>query len=383
MGHQFVMGRTIDEALDRSAKKEHAVYRYSYDMLGESALTSATAERYQQDYRDAIAAIGRRGPFANHTDAPSISVKLSALHPAYEVARRERARRELTAKLLELAQLAMKYGIALSVDAEEADRLELSLDIIGDVFGHPSLQGWNGLGIVVQAYAKRTPFVIDWLIETAPRRQPPLVRAPGQGRLLGRRDQARAGKTALPGYPVFTRKPNTDGVLPGLRAAAVRRRQRPDLPAVRHPQRAHIAAIHHLAQGRPYENQRLHGYGHRPLRRSDRPAKLERALPRLRAGGHARGPAAVSGAPPARERRQHQLRQPAWSTRAYRCASWSPIRARRFGRSRRSRHPRIRLPVNLYAENAALAPHSNAISRKNSMASTLPTTTNSRPWPRP
>ena len=130
MGHQFVMGQTINEALDRCAKKEYAVYRYSYDMLGESALTSETAERYQQDYRNAIAAIGARGPFANHTDAPSISVKLSALHPRYEVAKREIARRDLTAKLLELSQLAMKHGIALSVDAEEAERLELSLDII-------------------------------------------------------------------------------------------------------------------------------------------------------------------------------------------------------------------------------------------------------------
>ncbi|OZB68624.1 MAG: bifunctional proline dehydrogenase/L-glutamate gamma-semialdehyde dehydrogenase, partial [Lysobacterales bacterium 13-68-4] len=167
MGHQFVMGRTIDEALDRSVKKENAAYRYSFDMLGEAALTAADAERYQQAYRDAIAALGKRGPFANHTDAPSISVKLSALFPRYEVAQRERARAALTEKLLELAQLSMKAGIALSVDAEEADRLELSLDIIGDVFAHPTLAGWNGLGIVVQAYAKRTPFVIDWLVEMA------------------------------------------------------------------------------------------------------------------------------------------------------------------------------------------------------------------------
>ncbi|HMH68331.1 MAG TPA: proline dehydrogenase family protein, partial [Pinirhizobacter sp.] len=113
MGHQFVMGRTIAEALDRSAEKEHAVYRYSYDMLGESALTQETAERYQQDYRDAINAIGSRGPFPNNLEAPSISVKLSALHPRYEVANRDRAHRELTEKLLELSQLAMKNGIAL------------------------------------------------------------------------------------------------------------------------------------------------------------------------------------------------------------------------------------------------------------------------------
>lgn len=260
MGHQFVMGRTINEALDRCAKKEYAIYRYSYDMLGESALTSETAERYQQDYRNAIAAIGARGPFANHTDAPSISVKLSALHPRYEVANRARARRELTEKLLELSQLAMKYGIALSVDAEEADRLELSLDIIGDVFAHPSLEGWNGLGIVVQAYAKRTPFVIDWLVETA--------------RASGRRwyvrlvkgaywdaEIKRAQENGLPGYPVYTRKPNTD-----VSYLACAHRLFNAGSALIYPQfathNAHtIAGVHHIAQGRPYEYQRLHGMG--------------------------------------------------------------------------------------------------------------------------
>jgi RHH-type transcriptional regulator, proline utilization regulon repressor / proline dehydrogenase / delta 1-pyrroline-5-carboxylate dehydrogenase len=260
MGHQFVMGRSIEEALDRCAKKEYALYRYSYDMLGESALTSETAERYQQDYRNAIAAIGARGPFANHTDAPSISVKLSALHPRYEVAKRELARRQLGEKLLELSQLAMKYGIALSVDAEEAERLELSLDIIGDVFAHPSLQGWNGLGIVVQAYAKRTPFVIDWLIETA--------------RAANRRwyvrlvkgaywdaEIKRAQENGLAGYPVYTRKPNTD-----VSYLACARRLFGAGSELIYPQfathNAHsIAAIHHIAQGRPYEYQRLHGMG--------------------------------------------------------------------------------------------------------------------------
>jgi RHH-type transcriptional regulator, proline utilization regulon repressor / proline dehydrogenase / delta 1-pyrroline-5-carboxylate dehydrogenase len=260
MGHQFVMGQTIGEALDRCAKPEYAVYRYSYDMLGESALTSETAERYQQDYRNAIASIGSRGPFANHTDAHSISVKLSALHPRYEVANRARARRDLTAKLLELSQLAMKQGIALSVDAEEADRLELSLDIIGDVFAHPSLQGWNGLGIVVQAYSKRTPFVIDWLVETA--------------RAAGRRwyvrlvkgaywdaEIKRAQELGLSGYPLYTRKPNTD-----VSYMACAHKLFDAGSDLIYPQfathNAHtIAAVHHIARGRPFEFQRLHGMG--------------------------------------------------------------------------------------------------------------------------
>ena len=260
MGHQFVMGRTIDEALDRCAKKEYAMYRYSYDMLGESALTSETAERYQQDYRNAIAAIGSRGPFANHTDAPSISVKLSALHPRYEVANREHARRDLTAKLLELSQLAMKQGIALSVDAEEADRLELSLDILGDVFAHPSLQGWNGLGIVVQAYGKRTPFVIDWLVETARQANRRWYVRLVKGAYWDA-EVKRAQENGLAGYPVYTRKPNTD-----VSYLACAHRLFNAGAELIYPQfathNAHtIAAVHHIAQGRPYEYQRLHGMG--------------------------------------------------------------------------------------------------------------------------
>jgi RHH-type transcriptional regulator, proline utilization regulon repressor / proline dehydrogenase / delta 1-pyrroline-5-carboxylate dehydrogenase len=260
MGHQFVMGRDIEEALDRSLKKENSRYRYSFDMLGESALTADTAERYQQDYRNAIAALGARGPYANHTDAPSISVKLSALFPRYEPAQRARAHAALVEKLLELSQLAMRHGIALSVDAEEADRLELSLDIIGDVFRHPSLEGWNGLGIVVQAYAKRTPFVIDWLVETAlaanRRWYVRLVKG-----AYWDAEIKRAQETGLAGYPVFTRKPNTD-----VSYLACARRLFNAGGHLIYPQfathNAHtIAAVHHIAQGRPFEFQRLHGMG--------------------------------------------------------------------------------------------------------------------------
>ncbi len=260
MGYQFVMGRTIEEALDRAAKKENTAYRYSYDMLGESALTSHDAERYQQDYRNAIAALGARGPFASHTDAPSISVKLSALFPRYEVAQRERARRALVEKLLELSQLAMKHGIALSVDAEEADRLELSLDILGDVFAHPSLEGWNGLGIVVQAYAKRTPFVIDWLVETALSAKRRWYVRLVKGAYWDA-EVKKAQEQGLSGYPVFTRKPNTD-----VSYLACARRLFNAGSELIYPQfathNAHtIAAVHHIAQGRLFEFQRLHGMG--------------------------------------------------------------------------------------------------------------------------
>ncbi|MGN6321652.1 MAG: bifunctional proline dehydrogenase/L-glutamate gamma-semialdehyde dehydrogenase PutA [Dyella sp.] len=365
MGHQFVMGQTIGEALDRCAKPEYAIYRYSYDMLGESALTAETAERYQQDYRKAIAAIGSRGPFANHTDAPSISVKLSALHPRYEVANRERARRDLTAKLLELSQLAMKQGIALSVDAEEADRLELSLDIIGNVFTHPSLQGWNGLGIVVQAYSKRTPFVIDWLIETA--------------RASGRRwyvrlvkgaywdaEIKRAQELGLSGYPLYTRKPNTD-----VSYLACAHKLFDAGSELIYPQfathNAHtIAAVHHISRGRPFEFQRLHGMGtdlyaevigkqnlNVPCRVYAPVGTHEDLLPylvrRLLENGANTSfvNRVVDETLPVRD----LVADPCETVRRYTSIA----------------HPRIPLPVNLFAENPAPAQHSNFVSRKNSM----------------
>lgn len=365
MGHQFVMGRTIDEALDRCAKKENARYRYSYDMLGESAITAETAERYQEDYRRAIAAIGARGPFANHMDAPSISVKLSALHPRYEVAKRELAHRQLTEKLLELSQLAMKHGIALSVDAEEADRLELSLDIIGDVFAHPSLEGWNGLGIVVQAYAKRTPFVIDWLIETARAAHRRWYVRLVKGAYWDA-EIKRAQETGLAGYPVYTRKPNTD-----VSYLACARRLFDGGSELIYPQfathNAHtIAAVHHIAQGRAFEYQRLHGMGtdlyaevigpdnlNVPCRVYAPVGTHEDLLPylvrRLLENGANTSfvNRVVDESVPVRE----LVADPCETVRAFASIP----------------HPRIPLPVNLYAESTALAQNPNAVSRKNSM----------------
>jgi RHH-type proline utilization regulon transcriptional repressor/proline dehydrogenase/delta 1-pyrroline-5-carboxylate dehydrogenase len=260
MGHQFVMGRSIGEALERAAKGDNARYRYSFDMLGEAAFTAPDAARYKQAYRDAILALGARGPHVDVLDAPSISVKLSALHPRYQVSERARVHAELTPVVLELAQLAKANGIGMTIDAEEADRLELSLDVIGAVFVDPSLAGWNGFGLAVQAYQKRAPFVIDWLIETA--------------KAAGRRwsvrlvkgaywdtEIKRAQEAGLPGYPVFTRKPNTD-----VSYLANARRMLDAGADLIYPQfathNAHtIAAIHHMANGRPFEFQRLHGMG--------------------------------------------------------------------------------------------------------------------------
>ncbi|MEO8460853.1 MAG: bifunctional proline dehydrogenase/L-glutamate gamma-semialdehyde dehydrogenase PutA, partial [Dokdonella sp.] len=279
MGHQFVMGRTIEEALDRSRNKNNSPYRFSFDMLGEGALTAHDAARYQQAYRDAIVAIGKRGPWARVIDAPSISVKLSAIHPRYEVAKRERVLAELIPRVLELAQLAMANGIGMTVDAEEADRLELSLDVIGPVFAHPSLEGWNGFGLAVQVYQKRAPYVIDWLADTARKANRRWCVRLVKGAYWDS-EIKRAQELGLSGYPVYTRKPNTD-----VSYLACARRLFAAGNALIYPQfathNAHtIAAISHLAgkfgsadassdqdtprSGAPrarYEFQRLHGMG--------------------------------------------------------------------------------------------------------------------------
>ncbi|HET6913596.1 MAG TPA: bifunctional proline dehydrogenase/L-glutamate gamma-semialdehyde dehydrogenase PutA [Rhodanobacteraceae bacterium] len=260
MGHQFVMGRNIEEALDRSAKGDNAAFRYSYDMLGEAALTEPDAERYFKAYADAIAALGKRGPWADVREAPSISVKLSALHPRYEVAKRERVHVELTALLLQLAQLAKQHGIGMTVDAEEADRLELSLDIIGAVFAAKSLEGWNGFGLAVQAYQKRAPFVIDWLAETARKANRRWCVRLVKGAYWDS-EIKRAQELGLAGYPVFTRKPNTDVSYLACAKKLLDAGSEWIYPQFATHNAHTISAIHHVANGRPFEFQRLHGMG--------------------------------------------------------------------------------------------------------------------------
>ncbi|MEO8742172.1 MAG: bifunctional proline dehydrogenase/L-glutamate gamma-semialdehyde dehydrogenase PutA [Lysobacteraceae bacterium] len=270
MGHQFVMGRTIGEALVRSRKSENAAYRYSFDMLGEGAFTSADATRYMQAYRDAIRAIGSSGKFHDVFAAPSISVKLSALHPRYEHAKRARVHAELTPRVLELAQLAKAQGIGFTIDAEESDRLELSLDVILGAFADPSLAGWNGYGLAVQAYQKRAPFVLDCLIDAARKhgRQMPVRLVKGA---YWDSEIKRAQVDGLPGYPVLTRKPNTD--VSYLACAKKMLGATDALYPMFATHNAHtIVAIHHIAQqlhgtwtsagkAAPYEYQKLHGMG--------------------------------------------------------------------------------------------------------------------------
>ena len=209
IGTQFVMGQNIDSALKRAIELENTGYRFSFDMLGESARTAADAKHYYDSYVNAIDAIGKAANAGSPAKNPGISVKLSALCPRYEYTHYERVMHELPPMLLALAQQAKKYNIGLTVDAEEADRLDLSLDIFERVFTDPSLSGWEGLGLAVQAYQKRASFVIDWLSQLAS----------SQGKRImvrlvkGAYWDAEIKMSQIAGqvdYPVFTRKNSTD-----------------------------------------------------------------------------------------------------------------------------------------------------------------------------
>lgn len=209
IGKQFVMGTTIEDALTRAKDNEKKGYRYSYDMLGEAAKTAEDAERYFKSYLDAIHAIGSNASHNNPIENPGISIKLSALHPRYEVAKRERVLRELTPRLLILAKEAKTLKIGLTVDAEEADRLELSLDIIERVFQDPALAGWEGFGLAVQAYQKRAPFVIDWLADLSKKHKRRFMIRLIKGAYWDT-EIKQSQVLGLEGYPVFTRKNATD-----------------------------------------------------------------------------------------------------------------------------------------------------------------------------
>ena len=209
MGEQFVTGQTIAEALSNSRAMEARGFRYSYDMLGEAAATAADAARYLADYEGAIHAIGRHGAGRGVHEGPGISIKLSALHPRYVRAQRERVMAELLPRVKGLARLAKGYDIGLNVDAEEADRLDLSLDILEALALDPDLAGWNGLGFVVQAYGKRCPFVVDWIVDLARRAGRRIMVRLVKGAYWDS-EIKRAQVDGLEDFPVFTRKVHTD-----------------------------------------------------------------------------------------------------------------------------------------------------------------------------
>ena len=282
MGEQFVTGVTIDEALKRARAMETKGFRYSYDMLGEAAATAADAERYFADYERAIHAIGEASNGRGIEQGPGISIKLSALHPRYVRAQAGRVMGELLPRVLQLALLAKDYDIGFNIDAEEADRLELSLDLFESLAMDPALADWNGLGFVVQGYGKRCPFVIDWIIDLARRaRRRIMVRL-----VKGAYWDVEIKRTQVDGlddFPVYTRKVHTDV------AYIACARKLLGAPAEIFPQFAThnaqtLATIYRLAgpyfEAGQYEFQCLHGMGE-PLyeqvvgeRNLDRPCRI-------------------------------------------------------------------------------------------------------------
>ncbi|MCX2684711.1 trifunctional transcriptional regulator/proline dehydrogenase/L-glutamate gamma-semialdehyde dehydrogenase [Pseudomonas sp. DCB_AW] len=209
MGEQFVTGETIAQALANATRLEGKGFRYSYDMLGEAALTDHDAKRYLASYEQAIHSIGKASHGRGIYEGPGISIKLSALHPRYSRAQCDRVMHELYPRLLSLTLLAKRYDIGLNVDAEEADRLELSLDLLERLCFEPQLAGWNGIGFVIQAYQKRCPYVIDAVIDLARRSRHRLMIRLVKGAYWDS-EIKRAQVEGLEGYPVYTRKVYTD-----------------------------------------------------------------------------------------------------------------------------------------------------------------------------
>ncbi|NIF24639.1 trifunctional transcriptional regulator/proline dehydrogenase/L-glutamate gamma-semialdehyde dehydrogenase [Candidatus Pantoea multigeneris] len=263
MGEQFVTGETIAQALANARKLEDKGFRYSYDMLGEAALTASDAKAYLLSYQQAIHAIGKASNGRGIYEGPGISIKLSALHPRYSRAQYERVMEELYPILKSLTLLARSYDIGINIDAEEADRLELSLDLLEKLCFEPELEGWNGIGFVIQAYMKRCPMVIDYLIDLAQRSRRRLMIRLVKGAYWDS-EIKRAQVDGLEGYPVYTRKVYTD--ISYLACA----RKLLAVPNLIYPQfathNAHtLATIYQLAGNNyypgQYEFQCLHGMG--------------------------------------------------------------------------------------------------------------------------
>ena len=209
LGNQFVTGQTIEEALKNSRENETRGYRYSYDMLGEAALTESDAKNYYASYETAIHAIGKASNGRGIKDGPGISIKLSALHPRYSRAQYARVMTELLPRVRSLVLLAKQYNIGINIDAEEADRLEISLDMLESLAFDPELAGFEGIGLVVQAYQKRCPFVIDFVVDLAKRSGRKFMVRLVKGAYWDA-EIKRAQVDGMPGYPVYTRKVYTD-----------------------------------------------------------------------------------------------------------------------------------------------------------------------------
>ncbi|HEY4114497.1 MAG TPA: bifunctional proline dehydrogenase/L-glutamate gamma-semialdehyde dehydrogenase PutA, partial [Rhizomicrobium sp.] len=262
LGRQFVLGRSIEEALKEARERVKEGYRYSFDMLGEAAYTKHDAERYYESYRHALAAIAETFPDLAQPvfERPSISVKLSALHPRYEWIKRDRVMTELLPQLLALAAEARKSNLALTIDAEEAERLDLMLDVFEAMGNAPELRGWSGLGLAVQGYQKRALPVVAWLADLARRqdRRIPVRLVKGA---YWDTEVKRAQELGLSEYPVFTRKAATDTSYLATARALLAAGDEIYPQFATH--NAHtLSAVQVFAAGRKdFEYQRLHGMG--------------------------------------------------------------------------------------------------------------------------
>ena len=266
LGSQFVLGRDIEEATRIARRAEKDGFTYSYDMLGEAARTEADAKRYRAAYAEAIAVLAARSTAGSVRDNPGVSVKLSALHPRYEFMKRERVMDELVERTLALAMMARGANMGFNIDAEEADRLDLSLDVIAAVLADERLAGWDGFGVVVQAYGQRASHVIDWLEALATQLDRRIMVRLVKGAYWDS-EIKRAQVLGLRGFPVFTRKAATD-----ISYIANARRLLSKTARI-YPQfathNAHtVSAVLQLAKSLgvghdAYEFQRLHGMGER------------------------------------------------------------------------------------------------------------------------
>ena len=346
MGSHFVLGETIEAALARAEAHASRHRRYSFDMLGEGARTAADAARYFDSYARAIDAIGRAANNRPLPDRPGISVKLSALHPRFEAVSHSRVMSELVPRLIDLARQAKTFDLNFTVDAEEADRLELSLDVIAAAFADPSLAGWDGFGLAIQAYQKRAREVIDHV--------------DGLAKSLNRRMMVRLVKGAywdteikraqergLDGYPVFTRKAMTD--LNYVACAQQLLGLRPRIfPQFATHNALTVATLLELAKDKSgFEFQRLHGMGEALY------AQLSETIPTSPAGPTRRSAATAISSPIwcGDCSRMAPIRRLSRSppTRLFRVATllWRPADV--IGVADKAMHPNIPLPRDLFS----------------------------------
>ena len=264
MGRQFVLGETMNKAMERAKKQEEKGYTYSYDMLGEAARTYEDATRYRKAYENAIEKMSKRATKGDIATNPGISVKFSALHPRYEMSQRDRVLEELVPIVRDLAAKAAKLKIGFNIDAEEQDRLTLSLEVIEKVLEDERLAGWDGFGIVVQAFGPRCESVIDWIASTAERLDRKLMVRLVKGAYWDTEIKL-TQQEGLPRFPVFSRKPASDVSFIGNARKLLTYRDRIYPQFATH--NAHtVAAVLHMVEDmgvkkEEFEFQRLHGMG--------------------------------------------------------------------------------------------------------------------------